>query len=62
MGFLDLLVVRDRRLAATTYAGRESASQKAARKRRESNPRSVARAAAQGQAWEDKDQRRWRFW
>jgi hypothetical protein len=46
----------DRDLAATKYAGRESASDRAARRRRESYHRKgVQRAARQGQAWEDRD-------
>ena len=44
----------DRELAETKYAGRESASAKAARGRREGHRRGGAtRAARAGQAWED---------
>ncbi|MEU6279753.1 hypothetical protein [Streptomyces sp. NPDC047028] len=47
---------RDRHLAASKYAGRESASDQAARQRRASHRRSGARDAARaGQAWEDRD-------
>lgn len=45
----------DRDLAATKYAGRESASDRAARQRREGHRRNIGRAAAAGQAWEDRD-------
>jgi hypothetical protein len=46
----------DRKLAATKYAGRESATDRAARKRRESYHRNgIQRAAREGQAWEDRD-------
>ena len=48
----------DRKLAATTYADRQSASDKAAAKRRAGHRRNVTRAARQGQAWEDADRRR----
>ncbi|WP_263165427.1 hypothetical protein [Streptomyces sp. SCSIO ZS0520] len=47
-----LLPGRDRELAATRYAGRESASDRAARLRREQHHRRGAtRAARAGQAW-----------
>lgn len=56
MGFLDRLLGNDRERAADRYAGRESATDRAARKRREKYHRKgVARAARQGQAWEDRD-------
>lgn len=42
----------DHQLAATQYAGRESASAAAARKRRESHRKGVAKAAKKGSAWE----------
>ncbi|MER6978726.1 hypothetical protein [Streptomyces carpinensis] len=46
----------DRALAAEQYAGRESASDRAARLRRERHRSKCAqRAARQGQTWEDKD-------
>ncbi|MFE7236110.1 hypothetical protein ACFVAF_36960 [Streptomyces sp. NPDC057596] len=49
----------DRELAATQYAGRESASGRAARKRREGHRRTgVNRAAQQGEQWERRDRRR----
>jgi hypothetical protein len=48
----------DRQLAATKYAGRESASDSAARGRRTSHRNSGAnRAARKGQAWEDRDRK-----
>ncbi|MGW5477672.1 hypothetical protein [Streptomyces sp. NPDC004008] len=43
MGFLDRLLGNDRERAATQYAGRESASETAARKRREGHRARVAR-------------------
>lgn len=46
----------DRELAATQYKGRESASDRAARRRRERHHSgSATRAAREGQAWEDRD-------
>lgn len=55
----------DKELAATKYAGRESASQRAARvedddsaSRRRGHRRSLLGAARQGQAWEDRDRSR----
>lgn len=54
MGFLDRLLARDRELAETKYAGRESASETAARKRQQRYRRAVTRTARQGQAWEDR--------
>ena len=49
----------DRQLAATRYAGRESASDSAARSRRAGHRNSGAkRAARAGQAWEDADRDR----
>ncbi|MGW2183326.1 hypothetical protein ACWCXX_35845 [Streptomyces sp. NPDC001732] len=50
------LIGNDRDLAQQ-YSG-ESASEKAARKRRESHRRSVAKADRQGQAWEDAERSR----
>ena len=58
MGFLDRLFGNDRERAATQYAGHESASEKAARKRREGHRRNTSKAARQGQAWEDRDRAR----
>lgn len=56
MSWLDRLLGDDHQRAATQYAGRESASDRASRKRRESYHRSgVQRAARQGQAWDDRD-------
>lgn len=40
---------------AARYEGRESASDEAARKRRENHRRHIPDAAAKGQAWEDAD-------
>lgn len=49
----------DRELAATQYASRESASDRAARLRRENHrTKGVGRAAKAEQAWESKDRRR----
>lgn len=49
----------DRELAETKYAGRESASQSAARSRRQGHRNGGAtRAARAGQAWEDADRDR----
>lgn len=46
----------DRELAETKYAGRESATAKAARGRREGHRRGGAtKAARRGEAWEDRD-------
>ncbi|WP_435059740.1 hypothetical protein [Streptomyces sp. bgisy060] len=57
----------DRQMAGTTYSARESASQKAARQRREGHRRNLTKTARQGQAWEDAERerqdrrgRRWR--
>jgi hypothetical protein len=56
MGFLDKLFGNDRERAATKYAGRESASDSAAQARRKSYwAKGVPKAAAKGQAWEDRD-------
>ncbi len=56
MGLIDRLLGNDHERAAAKYAGRESASDRAARKRRESYHRKgVKRAAREGQAWEDRD-------
>jgi hypothetical protein len=45
----------DRKLAATKYAGRQSATDAAAEQRRRGHRRSISRTAAAGQAWEDRD-------
>lgn len=58
MGLLDKLLGNDQQRAATKYAGRESASDQAARRRRQGHRRNIAKAAAQGQAWEDRDRQR----
>ncbi|MFK0140688.1 hypothetical protein [Streptomyces murinus] len=55
MSFLDRLLGNDHQ-RAEKYAGRESASDRAARKRRESHHRGGAQQAARaGQAWESRD-------
>ncbi|MFJ8081984.1 hypothetical protein ACIQ6Y_15370 [Streptomyces sp. NPDC096205] len=48
----------DRHLAETTYADRESASDRAARKRREGHRRSISKTARQAEQWEERDRRR----
>ncbi|MEU5421102.1 MULTISPECIES: hypothetical protein [Streptomyces] len=48
----------DKELAATAYQDRESASEKAARKRREAHHRNAARADRQGWAWADAQRER----
>lgn len=57
-----LSVGNDSQLAATKYAGRESATDKAARKKqvkgRIARAIDVRDAARAGQAWEDADRRR----
>ncbi|MFI1726889.1 hypothetical protein [Streptomyces sp. NPDC020489] len=59
MGFLSWLSgSNDRGLADTTYSGRESASDRASRKRREGHQRSIAKAAAEAERWEQQDRRR----
>jgi hypothetical protein len=55
VSFLDRLLGNDRQLAATKYAGRESATDRAARSRRQGHRRNTTQAARQGQAWEDRD-------
>lgn len=49
---------RDHQLAADRYEGRESATEQAARKRREGHRRSIAKAARQAEQWEQQDRRR----
>lgn len=56
MSFLDRLLGNDQQRAATKYAG-PSASETAAAKRRAGHRRSIPKAAAKGQAWEDRDRR-----
>ncbi|MEU2514726.1 hypothetical protein [Streptomyces syringium] len=48
----------DKELAATAYKDRESASEKAARKRREGHKHSVQAIDRKGQAWEDAERAR----
>ncbi|MFC7983827.1 hypothetical protein [Streptomyces sp. NPDC057336] len=55
MSFLDRLLGNDQQRAETRYAGRESATDRAARKRREGHRRSTTKTAREGQAWEDRD-------
>ncbi|MFI8301543.1 hypothetical protein ACIGCZ_37175 [Streptomyces nigra] len=55
MGLLDRLLGNDHERAATKYAGRESATDRAARSRRQGHRRNTTQAARQGQAWEDRD-------
>lgn len=52
------LVGNDKQLASTTYSDRESASERAARKRRQGHHRSAAAADRQGQAWENAERTR----
>ncbi|MFJ2900259.1 hypothetical protein ACIO87_35965 [Streptomyces sp. NPDC087218] len=52
------LIGNDRQLAAQEYSGRESASERAARQRRESYHRNAVKADRQGQAWEDAERAR----
>lgn len=52
MAFLGLFG-NDKAMAATTYSGRESATDRAARKRRDRRRRSVAKNARQGEKWVD---------
>jgi len=53
--FRSLAPGNDHELAPSQYAGRESASDRAARKRREGHRRNLGHAATQGQNWEDRD-------
>lgn len=55
MGFLDRLLGNDHQRAATRYADRESASERAARQRRQGHHHSATAAAREGQAWEARD-------
>lgn len=55
----SLIPGNDHQLAATQYAGRESATDRAARLRRERHHRKgAAKAATAGEAWETRDRRR----
>ncbi|MEU1410121.1 MULTISPECIES: hypothetical protein [unclassified Streptomyces] len=56
----SLMPGNDRDLAKDRYAGREFATDRAARKRRQNHHRSAAKADRRGQAWEDRDRRRFR--
>ncbi|MFI7293989.1 hypothetical protein [Streptomyces sp. NPDC050121] len=47
----------DRQLAEKKYTGRESATQQAARTRRQGHRRSLLGTARAGQAWEDQDRK-----
>lgn len=59
MGFLDFLFGNDDERAATQYEGRESASDRASRKRREDHrSKGIRRAADAGDKWEQQDRRR----
>ncbi|MGW3135924.1 hypothetical protein [Streptomyces sp. NPDC001139] len=58
MGLLDRIFGNDHERAAR-YDG-PSASETAAAKRRAGHRRNIARAAAQGEAWEDADRSRFR--
>lgn len=49
----------DHQLARTQYAGRESASDEAARKDRARRSRSATKADRKGNAWADKQRRRY---
>jgi hypothetical protein len=60
MSFLSWLVPgNDRELAEARYAGRESATETAARKQRIRRSRSADRADRKGNAWADKQRRRY---
>jgi hypothetical protein len=63
MGFLSWLAPgNDNELARTQYAGRESATDRAARKGRAARTRSATKADRKGQAWADKQGRRHPSW
>lgn len=59
MGIFSWLIPgNDHQLAETRYAGRESATDRAARKRREKHHSgSATKAARQGQNWDTKDRK-----
>ncbi|MEV8455528.1 hypothetical protein AB0467_28450 [Streptomyces sp. NPDC052095] len=52
------LIGNDQKLATQEYSGRESASDRAARKRRENHRRNARSADRQGQAWEASERAR----
>ncbi|WP_335941701.1 hypothetical protein [Streptomyces sp. PTD5-9] len=52
------LIGNDRAMADSTYNGRESASEKTTRKRREAHHRGARAADRKGQAWEDTERTR----
>lgn len=62
MGFLsNLFGGNDHQLAETKYADRESATDRAARKRRQSHhAKGIRQAATAGERWEQQDRRRYR--
>lgn len=63
MGFLSWIAPgNDRELAETRYAGRESATDSAARKERARRSRAADKAYRKGQAWADKDRLKHRTW
>ncbi|MEU3602250.1 hypothetical protein ABZ714_26560 [Streptomyces sp. NPDC006798] len=51
------LIGNDTRMAASTYNGRESATERASRRRRAAHHRSAAKVDREGQAWEDRERR-----
>ncbi|MEV6681224.1 hypothetical protein AB0N09_30800 [Streptomyces erythrochromogenes] len=48
----------DQQMATTTYSGRESATERAAQRRRVRHRSQVSRVARKGQKWEDEDRAR----
>ncbi|MGW2550679.1 hypothetical protein [Streptomyces sp. NPDC001635] len=56
----SLMPGNDHALAKDRYADRESASDRAANKRRQNHHRNAAKADRKGQAWEERDRRRFR--
>ena len=59
MGFFDRLFGNDHERAEAHYSGRESASDRASRKRRDNHrSKGIRRAADAGDKWEQKDRRR----
>ncbi|MCE4943471.1 hypothetical protein LVX13_10055 [Streptomyces albulus] len=52
------LIGNDRAMAATTYNNRESASERAGRKRRAAHHRNAQAADRKGQAWENAERAR----
>lgn len=60
MGFLSWLIPgNDHELARTQYADRESASDEAARKERARRSKAATKADRKGNAWADKQRRRY---